>query len=96
MSSMTEEEKKEYHKQVDIDLDRTAGALREQLNTETYHPENRFTPQYCHIDWLNAHQFDYRGLIPMGLALEAPKDMYKFIKSSDNDVNNFEILATIL
>jgi hypothetical protein len=28
-------------------------------------------------DWLNAHHFDYRGLIPMGLALEAPKDMYK-------------------
>ena len=29
------------------------------------------------IDWLNANHFDYRGLIPMGLALEAPKDMYK-------------------
>lgn len=29
------------------------------------------------IDWLNAHHFDYRGLIPMGLALESPKDMYK-------------------
>ncbi len=28
-------------------------------------------------DWLNAHHFDYHGLIPMGLALEAPKDMYK-------------------
>jgi hypothetical protein len=28
-------------------------------------------------DWLNAHHFDYRGLIPKGLALEAPKDMYK-------------------
>jgi hypothetical protein len=28
------------------------------------------------IDWLNVHHFDYRGLIPMGLALEAPKDMY--------------------
>ena len=28
------------------------------------------------IDWLNSHHFDYRGLIPMGLALEAPKDMY--------------------
>lgn len=29
------------------------------------------------IDWLNSHQFDYRGLIEKGLALEAPKDMYK-------------------
>lgn len=29
------------------------------------------------MDWLNAHHFDYRGLIEKGLALEAPKDMYK-------------------
>ena len=29
------------------------------------------------FDWLNAHHFDYHGLIPMGLALEAPEDMYK-------------------
>lgn len=28
-------------------------------------------------DWLNKYHFDYRGLIPMGLALEAPEDMYK-------------------
>jgi len=27
-------------------------------------------------DWLNANHFDYRGLIPMNLALEAPKGMY--------------------
>lgn len=27
-------------------------------------------------DWLMSHHFDYRGLIPMGLALEAPDDMY--------------------
>lgn len=32
---------------------------------------------YRIYDWLNAHHFDYRGLIPMGLALEAPKGMYK-------------------
>ncbi len=28
-------------------------------------------------DWLNENHFDYRGLIPWGLALEAPADMYK-------------------
>ena len=28
-------------------------------------------------DWLNAHHFDYRGFIVKGIALEAPKDMYK-------------------
>ena len=28
-------------------------------------------------DWLNEHHFDYRGLIEEGLAIEAPKGMYK-------------------
>ena len=32
---------------------------------------------YDFVDWLNAHHFDYRGLIEKGLALEAPKGMYK-------------------
>ena len=31
------------------------------------------------IDWLNAHHFDYRGLIGKGLALEAPEGMYKIV-----------------
>ena len=31
---------------------------------------------YDFVDWLNAHHFDYRGLIEKGLVLEAPKDMY--------------------
>ena len=30
------------------------------------------------IDWLNAHHFDYRGLIEKGLALPAPEGMYNF------------------
>lgn len=29
-----------------------------------------------YIDWLITHHFDYRSLIPMGLALEAPEGMY--------------------
>lgn len=29
------------------------------------------------IDWLIKHYFDYRGLIPSGLALEAPEGMYE-------------------
>lgn len=29
------------------------------------------------FDWYNAHHFDYRGLILMGLALPAPEEMYK-------------------
>lgn len=29
-----------------------------------------------YIDWLNKKMFDYRGLIPMGLALPAPEGMY--------------------
>ena len=28
------------------------------------------------VDFYNTHHFDYRGLIPMGLALPAPEDMY--------------------
>lgn len=32
---------------------------------------------YWGLDWLNAHHFDYRGLIEKGLALKAPEGMYK-------------------
>ena len=31
---------------------------------------------YERVDWLDEHKFDYRGLIPMGLAYEATEDMY--------------------
>ena len=67
LSSMTDEELKEFY-------------IIEDLGK---HPVVWNKPQYnWHftvngIDWLNAHHFDYRGLIEKGLALEAPKDMYK-------------------
>lgn len=59
MSSMTEEENKEY-KQFLEDIEGYAYSID-------------CVPQ---IDWLNAHHFDYRGLIDKGLAIEAPEGMY--------------------
>lgn len=65
MSSMTDEERAEY---------------RELGGVMSYSPQHdtwamcAFAPEA--YDWLNKKQFDYRGLISMGLALEAPEDMY--------------------
>ena len=61
MSSMTEEEKKELRENF---------YYVEAFGTKCYDK----TPEY--YDWLNKYHFDYRGLIPMGLALEAPEGMY--------------------
>ena len=55
MSSMTEEEKKEYHELCDSYY----GIYFKSVES---------------IDWLNAHHFDYRGLIPMGLAIEVTEE----------------------
>lgn len=63
MSSMTEEERKEYNEYLFH-----GASIGLMSNTET---------AYELIDWLNKNMFDYRGLIPMGLALEAPEEMYK-------------------
>ena len=65
MSSMTEEEKKEFLELSDCMIDDW------MIKPETCcYFMNKLT------DWLNEHHFDYRGLIEMGLALEAPEGMY--------------------
>ena len=74
MSSMTEEEYKEYDSATDLDVADSAETLRENLKAKT---RVRISKWYHGTDWLDAHHFDYRGLIPMGLALEAPEGMYK-------------------
>ena len=64
MSSMTEEERKEI---LSIDY-------------AQIHTGNCWSWTFANhkqIDWLNAHHFDYRGLIEKGLAMEAPEGMYK-------------------
>ena len=67
MSSMTEEEKKEFQACHCV---------------YGWHPDFQpmmcNLANECNMfDWLIAHHFDFRGLISKGLALEAPEDMYK-------------------
>lgn len=79
MSSMTEEEFESLKQYSCLEYDQLD--LAEFPNNhkclDFYLSE---VPSYTVIlvfDWLNAHHFDYRGLITMGLALEAPKGMYE-------------------
>lgn len=67
MSSMTEEELKEFVSFTSQSMHRF---ICESTNTDHWYNA------YEEEDWLNAHKFDYRGLIKMGLALPAPKGMY--------------------
>ena len=67
MSSMTEEEK--------IELCTIAYAPDEMKTIEEKLYVIKINAKNA-ADFYNEHHFDYRGLIPMGLALEAPEDMY--------------------
>lgn len=50
--------------------------LNEYENFITNEKDNQL--RFCNeLVFYNRHHFDYRGLIPMGLALEAPEGMYK-------------------
>ena len=77
MSSMTEEEKKEFIYCAGYEVEESVSGkhyeyyLRDYVGT----PETPIC-NYDAIDWLNAHHFDYRGLIEKNLALEAPANMY--------------------
>ena len=67
MSSMTEEEKIELCTRAYAPDDMKT--LDEKLYVIQTNAKNA-------ADFYNEHHLDYRGLIPMGLALEAPADMY--------------------
>lgn len=62
LSSMTEEQQKEYRKICDLDM--------EILENRPMKGEP-FPAMFNSQDWLDGHHFDYRGLIPMGLANDA-------------------------
>lgn len=67
MSSMTSEEWVEF-----CDC-----SLKDEASWVLTENSQRLIPTQNREDYLNSKHFDYRGLIPMGLALEAPADMYK-------------------
>ena len=72
MSSMTEEEKDKLYTAMDW-----YGRIDENGNVDTKGQDKVYRETfYDYTDWLNAHHFDYRGLIEKGLALEAPEGMY--------------------
>lgn len=75
MSSMTEEEEYEYHQIRKRNSDKSLSLM--DCND---HLQQLLFPIIVgteSIDWLNKKMFDYRGLIHMNLALEAPNGMYK-------------------
>ena len=77
MSSMTEEEEKEL--KVKFNYSKRS-PLSIRYHSDGYWDDDTscdFSAYLWFIDWLNAHHFDYRGLIKKGLALEAPEGMYK-------------------
>ena len=69
LSSMTESERKEFDNLSKFDEDVWMG------NHKVGFPKNVRIMSKC-VDWLNKNMFDYRGLIPKGLANEAPEGMY--------------------
>ena len=80
MSNMTEEEKREFQSFFPgcfgdqwLDIEEGTIEIFECSSTMTLYLYD-FERM---IDWLNAHHFDYRGLIEKGLAIEAPINMYK-------------------
>lgn len=84
MSSMTEEEEKEFNEIIGYKGEDVDGWTR---CNNVYTMYGIYLPGVSNlIDWLLAHHFDFRGLIPMGLALEAKEGMYKTEKDEDSSV----------
>ena len=78
MSSMTEEQKKEFIKVAWYEVrEEDCGRHQETYYYDLVGHENVLYPNSDAIDWLNAHHFDYRGLIEKGLAIDATsKNIY--------------------
>ena len=68
LSSMTKEQQEEFDRIYIDDMRVIVDNITNRLEGKSY--ETNFGP-YKYIDWLNENHFDYRGLIPMELAIDA-------------------------
>lgn len=68
LSNMTDEQQEEFDRIYTDDMQVVVDNLKNRLDGKSY--EINFG-HYRHIDWLNKHHFDYRGLIEKGLAIDA-------------------------
>ena len=74
LSSMTDGEKEELRQEHIKDEKLFAECLTKWANGDSS-MRGKVVPHFA-VDWCNKNHFDYRGLIPMGLALEATEEMY--------------------
>ena len=75
MSSMTEEESKEFIKVACYDITESVnGRHYEYYLNDCVCTVDAPTCNYEAIDWLLRNHFDFRGLIPKGLAIEVTPD----------------------
>ena len=72
LSSMTEEQWRELFETAGYEVREVdCGRHTEMFYYDMVGHENTLYPNCDAIDWLNSHHFDYRGLIPMGIAIDA-------------------------
>lgn len=72
LSSMTEEQRKAFVEYAGYaERNEDYGRHKETYYFDTVGHEDNFYPNHAAIDWLNKNNFDYRGLIPKGIALDA-------------------------
>ena len=73
MSSMTDEEKREYYSFI-------GGQQPFDFDFSAYPTEYKFIYEWDvvnYVKWLNSHHLDYLGLIEKDLAIKAPNGMYE-------------------
>lgn len=82
LSTMTKEQRREFYeaiRPVIIEGFKESELLDyDEDNEDRRVTEKLVAPDVVETDWLNAHHFDYRGLIEQGLAIDATKlNIYK-------------------